>query len=97
MEKPKLFGDVYDIITCYVLIIIGLGLFIYSFINNHNGFLYGGSALIVVFGGSLFFSYYARYKNKFTEFKADIKSILVTIFVVLLVIATLVITNILIR
>ncbi|MCF7910082.1 hypothetical protein K9L16_00225 [Candidatus Pacearchaeota archaeon] len=97
MEKPKLFGDVYDIITCYVLIVIGIGLFIYSFFNNHNGFLYGGSALIVVFGGLLFFSYYARYKNKFTEFKADFKSILVTIFVVLLIIATLIVVNVLIR
>ncbi|MBT4804984.1 hypothetical protein HON71_02330 [Candidatus Woesearchaeota archaeon] len=97
MEKPKLFGDIYDIISCYVFIIIGLSLFIYSFFNNHKGFIYGGSILIVISGGLLFFSYYARYNNKFTKFKADPKTILVTIFVVILIIATLVITNILIR
>ncbi|MBT3814930.1 hypothetical protein HOE37_00365 [Candidatus Woesearchaeota archaeon] len=96
MEKPKLFGDVYDIISCYVLIVMGIGIFIYSFINNHKGFLYGGSTLIGVFGGLLFFSYYARYKNKFTEFNADLKSIIVSVFVVFLIISTLVIINILI-
>ena len=97
MEKPKLFGDIYDIITCYVSIIIGLGLFIYSFFKKNKGFIYGGSILIVISGGLLFFSYYARYKNKFTEFKADSKTILITIFFVLLIITTLVIINILIR
>ena len=57
MEKLKLFGDIYDIISCYGLIILGIGLFIYSFVNDNPGFFYGGFILIVVFGGLLFFSY----------------------------------------
>jgi asparagine N-glycosylation enzyme membrane subunit Stt3 len=90
MEEPQLFGDIYDIVTCYVLIIIGLGLFIYSFVSGQSGFRYGGAVLIAVFAGLLLFSYYARYKNMFTRFAGDLKSISVTILVVLLILATLI-------
>lgn len=85
MEKPKLFGDIYDIISCYVFILIGFGLCVFYFVNGYIGFLYAGLACVLLFGGLLAFSYYARHKKKFTEFK-DLKSVLITLLVVLVII-----------
>jgi hypothetical protein len=90
MEEPRLFGDIYDIVTCLVMIAIGMGLLGYSFISDRIGFLYAGSALIVVFAGLLLFSYYARHKNRFAEFSADPKSIIATALAVLLILATVI-------
>ena len=90
MEKPRLFGDTYDIITCYVLIVVGAGLFAYWFMGGPIGFLYGGSVLIVVFAGLLLFSYYARYRDVFTDLSMDRSSMIATVSVVVLILITVI-------
>ncbi len=88
LEKPRLIGDIYDIIGAIVAVLVGANLIRIHMISQNIGYLYGGTLLVSVFGGMLLLAIYARKTGKFKELKFDRKTI--TIFSVFILIGIII-------